>query len=72
MPIETDEKEGINIFRDLCKIQQIIKFVTISDFFVNIAIFFSHFLAEITRTITSSGSNSIFVSGGSTEPLRTQ
>ena len=38
--------------RDLCKIQQIIKFVTIFDFFVSIAIVFSHFLAEITRTIT--------------------
>ena len=41
-----------HFLRDLCKIQRIIKFVTISDFFVSIAIFFSHFLAEITRTIT--------------------
>ena len=50
------KKSGKSVFgfisRDLCKIQRIIKFVAISDFFVSIAIFFSHFLAEITRTIT--------------------
>ncbi len=37
---------------DLCKIQRIFKIVTISNFFVSIGVFFSNFLAEITRTIT--------------------